>query len=109
MPIDRTVRSDPVYTSRFAPFLGHWTDDIGANQDGSVIVMHQPGGFAADLADLADPRAIRARHLSANQIMRDIRGSARRGASWRLTGPSGTSGPTATPEAVRALPRALDG
>jgi type IV secretion system protein VirB4 len=62
MTIDR-------HTRRFAPQIGHWTDSIFLNQDGSVGAMLHLGGFAADLAGA---RAIVAAHLSNNQLARNV-------------------------------------
>ena len=62
MAIDR-------HTRRFAPQIGHWTDSIFLNQDGSVGVMLHLGGLAADLAGA---RAILAAHLSNNQLARNV-------------------------------------
>lgn len=57
------------HTLRFLPHIGHWSRDVGINQDGSVFVMFHLAGLAADLAGA---RAVVASHMRDNQLDRNI-------------------------------------
>ena len=65
---DRNVRGDR-HTRRFAPFVGHWTDTVGVNQDGAIVAGFHATGHAADLAGV---RANLAAHLRDNAMARGI-------------------------------------
>lgn len=57
------------HTLRFLPHIGHWSRDVGINQDGSVFAMFHLAGLAADLAGA---RAVVASHMRDNQLDRNI-------------------------------------
>jgi len=65
MAIDRSDR----HTRRFAPQTGHLTDSIFVNQDGSLGVMYQLAGLAAELVGT---RPTSAAHMSLIQLMGNI-------------------------------------
>lgn len=57
------------HARRFLPQIGHWTDTVCVNQDGSAFVVYHLAGFAADLAGA---RATLAAHMRDNHLLRSI-------------------------------------